>query len=315
MGFFPPFPQPQVRGVRSIKKKLFLPQSEAGRAGMWLQELSLGKRSKTPQKSPAEGGAGAGVGGGDNNHVFRFFLQNQQQEMVKFRLLFPKQVSVGASEEGESLKFEAKPPKIGGGRYWVRPSPILRLPPHRDPREGMGEGRRFWGDFDRFGAGGAWGTPPDVACGHLPTPNSPQNRRKTATIGQFDRFGRFSPQTRFVLTGFVCVGGVSWVFFAAPAGPAPPPEEPSRARLGQKNPKTGSAGTVGSQKLVFVPLSPQNGPLQGWKGRGSFGFGCFPPQKKTPKLLKLPQNALLAGPAPSWEFKTKNKAFSTQKSA
>lgn len=32
-----------------------------------------------------------------------------------------------------------------------------------------------------------------------------------------------------------------------------------------------------------------------------------------PKLLKLPQNALLAGPAPSWELKTKNKAFSPKK--
>lgn len=102
------------------------------------------------------------------------------------------------------------------------------------------------------------------------------------------------------------------MFFAAPPA-LPPPEEPPRARLGQKNPKSGSAGTVGSQKLVFLPLSPQNGPLQGWKGRGSFGFGCFPPPKKTPKLLKLPQNALLVGPAPKLGIETKTRVFSPPK--
>lgn len=63
-------------------KEAFLPQSEAGRAGRWLRELSLGKKNVKPPQNPAGGGAGAGVGGGDNNHVFRFFLQNQQQEWL-----------------------------------------------------------------------------------------------------------------------------------------------------------------------------------------------------------------------------------------
>lgn len=39
------------------QKEAFLPQSEAGRAGRWLQELSLGKKkSKTPQKTPRREG-------------------------------------------------------------------------------------------------------------------------------------------------------------------------------------------------------------------------------------------------------------------
>lgn len=92
--------------------------------------------------------------------------------MVKFRLLSPKRVSVGTSEEGESLEFEAKPPKIGGARYRVRPSPILRLPPGTRAG-GWGRGGGFGAISADLGRGERGDPPPDVACGHLPTPNSP----------------------------------------------------------------------------------------------------------------------------------------------
>lgn len=187
---------------------------------------------------------------------------------------------------GETSNLRQNPPPQIRRRQ-VPGAPLPHPEPPWDPRGGWGEGRRIWGVFGRFGAsggGGSAGTPPDVACGHLPTPNPPQNRRKTATIGRFHRFGRFSPpKNKKKLTGCVW-GGVSWVFFAAPAGPAPARGASESQNGAKKPPKQGLQETVGSQKLVFVPLSPQNGLFQGWKGRGSFGIGCFPPLRKDPKI-------------------------------
>lgn len=43
------------------------------------------------------------------------------------------------------------------------------------------------------------------------------------------------------------------------------------------------------------------------------GLAAFPPQKKTPKLLKLLQNALLVGPAPKLGIETKPRVFPPKK--
>lgn len=91
MGCFPPFPQPQVGGVSSSsrKKEAFLPQSEAGRAGMWLQELSLGKEKKRKnpppkkKKIPAEGeGLEQARGEGPIIIFSGFFSKTSKQESL-----------------------------------------------------------------------------------------------------------------------------------------------------------------------------------------------------------------------------------------
>lgn len=98
---------------------------------------------------------------------------------------------------GGSLEIEAKPPQIGGGRYRARPSPHPEPPGTRAGRGG-GEGRRIWGDSGRFGAsggGGSAGTPPDVACGHLPTPNPPpKTGGKPRPSGGFTDSAAFPPK-------------------------------------------------------------------------------------------------------------------------
>lgn len=66
------------------QKEAFLPQSEAGRAGMRLQELSLGKKKEVkPPKTPRREGLEQVRGEGTIIIFAGFsFLQNQQQEWL-----------------------------------------------------------------------------------------------------------------------------------------------------------------------------------------------------------------------------------------
>lgn len=167
----------------------------------------------------------------------------------------------------------------------------------------MGRFRPVWG----VGRRGERGDPPGRGMRAPPDPKSPpKTGGKPRPSGGFTDSAAFPPKP--VCADRVYLWGGSRGCFLQPRRPCPRQRSLREPDWGKKTPKTGSAGTVGSQKLVFVPLSPQNGPFQGWKGRGSFGFGHFSP---IPKLLKLPENALLAGPAPKLGILTKNQGFFT----
>lgn len=179
--------------------------------------------------------------------------------MVKFRLLSPKRVSVGASKGRGSLKFEAKPPQIGGGGFGAIPA---------------GLGRRE--------AGEARGPPPGRGMRALPDPKSPRNRRKTATFGRFDRFGRFSPQKRIVLTGCVWGGGLVGVF-CSPAGPAPA-RGASKSQTGAKKPQIRVCRNSREPEIGICAAFTPKWATPGTEGEGELWVWLLcPPSKKNPQ--------------------------------
>lgn len=176
------------------------------------------------------------------------------------------------------------PPQIR--RRQVPGAPLPHPEPPWDPRGGWGEGRRIWGVFGRFGAsggGGSAGTPPDVACGHLPTPNPPQNRRKTATIGRFHRFGRFSPpKNKKKLTGCVWGGGLVGVF-CSPRRPCPRQRSLREPEWGKKTPKTGSAGDSREPEIGICAAFTPKWAIPGMEGEGELWDWLLSPPKKRPQ--------------------------------
>lgn len=184
---------------------------------------------------------------------------------------------------GGSLEIEAKPPQIGGGRYRARPSPHPEPPGTRAGRGGrggaadLGRFRPIWG----VGRWGERGDPPGRGMWAPPDPKSPpKNRRKTATIGRFDRFGRFSPQ-KMVLTGCVW-GGVSWVFFAAPAGPAPARGD-SESQIGAKNPQNRVCRNSREPEIGICAAFTPKWAVPGMEGEGELWVWPLSPPSKRPQ--------------------------------
>lgn len=89
------------------------------------------------------------------------------------------------------------------------------------------------------------------------------------------------------------------MFFAAPPA-LPPARGASKSQTGAKKPQIRVCRNSREPEIGICAAFTPKWATPGTEGEGELWVWllCPPPQKKTSKLLKLPQNALLVGPAP-----------------